>query len=295
MLDIDHLKKTGYAELKIGSISSFADCLADFKAFFDQPLEKKMAYWLGDAPIPYRGYFPSKKQNYDENGKIFDLKEGFDVGRDLLTACSRNSNQHFFGQNLWPREVPTLEKKALQTLNVFRKISENLVKIFEEEMLRLGYQLDIESMFTRPIETQRALYYPAFDGDNSDFAPVVQHKDPGFFTLIYSEGLGPEYRELDRDSWHAIDYAHGKIFLNVGKTLEKLTSGYFQAPLHRLLSTPKNRTSLCYFFNPNYDAVIHPIAGGESFSAGREIFCCSIGYSENEDFLFRDQLENRVW
>ena len=58
-----------------------AAMFAESQAFFDRPLDAKMTAHIKNSPV-HRGYFPLFEENTDPT-LTADLKEGFDIGRDL--------------------------------------------------------------------------------------------------------------------------------------------------------------------------------------------------------------------
>lgn len=56
-------------------------------------------------------------------------------------------------------------------------------------------------------------------------------------------------------------YALGAFVVNIGDMLELWTNGLFKATPHRVVRPlDRSRLSIPFFFEPNYDAVVHPIA-----------------------------------
>ncbi|MEM9971990.1 MAG: 2-oxoglutarate and iron-dependent oxygenase domain-containing protein, partial [Pseudomonadota bacterium] len=69
------------------------------RAFFDLPLDDKMALHIGNSGVAMRGYIELFGENTDP-GKTLDLKECFDLGPERPGATTP-----FFGANQWPDDT----------------------------------------------------------------------------------------------------------------------------------------------------------------------------------------------
>jgi isopenicillin N synthase-like dioxygenase len=293
---IVNLEDLGFHEIQSLTIPrSFPELASAFDIFFEQTADQKMVYWQGDNPIPFRGYFPPLKQNYDVNGLTKDLKEGFDFGPDLLSEQARYSSLHFFGQNIWPKEIPLIEALVTTALTHFRSIADLVLNHLDSTLEASGHVQPMQPLFSRPVETLRVLNYPAKAAEDKHTTPLVEHIDPGFLTFVFSQSGELEFFNQKLKIWVPVQFDAPKLILITGHFLEKVTGGRFRAPVHRISRTDRSRRSLCYFFNPNYDSKFLRADSGLALEAGKEIFCCSIGYSEDSEYLYKDQLRNRVW
>ena len=63
------------------------------------------------------------------------------------------------------------------------------------------------------------------------------------------------------DEWVDVPPQSGAFVVNLGEMMQLLTSGYFAATVHRVVSPPPgtDRVSLAYFFNPKLEATLAPL------------------------------------
>ena len=69
-----------------------------------------------------------------------------------------------------------------------------------------------------------------------------------------------------KSHWRWIDAPPipGSFICNIGDMLDRLTRGIYRSTPHRVITNPKrDRLSLPFFFDPNFDAEIRPIEGLE--------------------------------
>ena len=269
----------------------------DFEIFFSLSMEKKMKYWLGDSPIPFRGYFPPFKQNYDSRGKYKDFKEGYDMGFDLLSQKGRTKDyRHFFGPNIFPKEIPEIKENISYCLSFFKELSRVVRKcIFEDLSNKKNNMLSSEKFFNRSVDTLRFLNYNSNNNSKKHVftTPLVKHSDPGLLTFIYTDQPGLEFYNYNKKKWEKALANENQLIIVWGKFLELVTESKYKASLHRIKKLSKNKTSLCFFHNPNYDACLEK-SPDNIIESGRQIFCCGIGYNGDAEKLYKDQI-NKIW
>ena len=295
----DYWDRTSYSIISIDSIikNKLQSFKKKFEFFFDLPESDKMKYWLGDCPIPFRGYFPPFKQNYDSKRKYKDFKEGYDFGVDLLTQKGRTKEyRHFFGPNIFPEEIPEIKKITPDCLSFFKKISGIIRNYILEDLKTKNYFLASKNFFNRSVDTLRVLNYNISNRSKDNFftTPLIKHKDPGLFTCIHTNKSGLEFYNSEIKKWQPILVNQDQLIVIWGQFLEMITNGKYKASLHRVKKIQENKMSLCFFHNPNYDATSKQSSENTTI-AGRQIFCYSIGCEGNEEDLYKDHLEKRVW
>ena len=227
-----------------------------------------------------------------------DYKEGFDIGLDLLSCQGRvNEYQHFYGPNLFPSEVPELQTMALTTYHLMQQISEFVRGKVWESLKYDDTQVSVaEQGFETSISTLRALYYNSDrlrEMESGPKVPVASHTDPGFFTIIHSVDAACGLEFHNGSGWEEFLPEVNEVLVHWGDFLQLISGGRFTANKHRVVEKPQERLSQCFFHNPDYSARF-PIKDSVSEEAGRQIFCCSIGYSGNEEELYRDHMDNRL-
>jgi isopenicillin N synthase-like dioxygenase len=128
--------------------------------------------------------------------------------------------------------------------------------------LRVGDNYFVDHYTGLPTQLFRIFSYPAAtDGRFGDSYGVGEHTDYGLLTLLYQDevgGLQVKYA----DGWLDVPYVPGSFVINVGDMLERLTVGRYTSALHRVINRSRQpRISMPFFFDPGFDAVLHPIPG----------------------------------
>ena len=115
--------------------------------------------------------------------------------------------------------------------------------------------------WSRPPEVlTKIIRYPAPSEDFPTDQGVGQHTDAGFLTLLHQDAVGGFEAEV-YGQWVAVPALPGSFVVNIGELLQLVSSGYFRATPHRVVSPPKGvqRISIAYFFNPGFEAKIVPV------------------------------------
>jgi isopenicillin N synthase-like dioxygenase len=70
-----------------------------------------------------------------------------------------------------------------------------------------------------------------------------------------------------RSRWIDAPPIAGSFICNLGDMLDRLTRGIYRSTPHRVINTsPRDRLSFPFFFDPNFDAEIQPIEGLEKLA-----------------------------
>jgi len=121
-----------------------------------------------------------------------------------------------------------------------------------------------------PVSTVRLNHYPVDDplaeGERAKVTPLGDlalghHTDPGVLTLLLQDETGGLQTESREAGWIDVPPQPGSIVVNLGDTLRVWTNDRYRASVHRVVPmTRSQRYSIPYFFNPQVDCVISPIA-----------------------------------
>jgi isopenicillin N synthase-like dioxygenase len=127
--------------------------------------------------------------------------------------------------------------------------------------LALGQRADhFDALVTPPEVLTKIIRYPApsetFPADQG----VGAHTDAGFLTLLHQDAVGGFEAEVHGE-WIGVPPLSGSFVINIGELLQLVSSGYFRATPHRVVSPPEGvqRISIAYFFNPSFEARIVPV------------------------------------
>lgn len=232
------------------------------EAFFERPLEQKMAAHIANWPV-HRGYFPVFEENTDPT-MTADLKEGFDLGRDLhADAPEVRAGLPLHGANQWPDHAPAFRRTAETYFAALSRLGERLMRGFA-----IALDLDpafFEDKIDRPLAQLRLLHYPPQTGHvEAKTIGCGAHTDYGCLTILAQDPNGGLQVRNTAGDWIAAPPIPGAFVVNLGDQMARWTNGRFQATPHRVINVSgKERYSMPFFFDPNWDAEISCLPGCE--------------------------------
>eukprot|EP00850_Spirogloea_muscicola_P002873 SM000011S19051 [mRNA] locus=s11:585407:588738:- [translate_table: standard] len=237
-----------------------AAALAGARAFFALPLGAKMAV-AQDANN--RGYTAFREEVLDPARQtIGDTKEGFYIGKEVPAGDARSAKP-LHGPNQWP---------AAQLLPGWRETME----AYFEQAKRLGLRLlkhvacalDLDvghflqpGMFDDPMLFLRLLHYSEEQSRPEEGVfGAGAHTDYGMLTLLLTDDVcGLQIcKEKDQvpQRWEDVKPLPGALIVNLGDMLERWTNNRFRSTLHRVVNPGKERFSIPFFFEPNFDCLV---------------------------------------
>ena len=90
---------------------------------------------------------------------------------------------------------------------------------------------------------------------------VGEHTDYGLLTILRQDDTGG-LQVKSRSRWIDAPPIPGSFLCNIGDMLERLTRGIYRSTPHRVINTsPRDRLSFPFFFDPGFDARIVPLPG----------------------------------
>jgi isopenicillin N synthase-like dioxygenase len=103
----------------------------------------------------------------------------------------------------------------------------------------------------------RCNYYPPrpLKLSKKDFG-IAPHTDYGCLTLLFTDGTPGLEIELPSKKWEKVTAQKDEIIVNFGDMLEIWSNKKIKATSHRVIGTNKERFSIPFFFNPQYDTII---------------------------------------
>ena len=233
-----------------------AAMFAESQAFFDRPLDEKMTEHIKNSPV-HRGYFPLFEENTDPT-LTADLKEGFDIGRDLgpdTPEVRRGLPLH--GANQWPENAVSFRATAEQYFAAMRALATTVMRGFA---IALDLPPDwFVDKTDRPLAQLRLLHYPPQTGHvESQTMGCGAHTDYGCLTILAQDSNGGLQVCNTAGEWIAAPPIPGAFVVNIGDQLARWTNGRFQATPHRVINiSGRERYSIPFFFDPNWDAEIN--------------------------------------
>ncbi|EFR04407.1 2OG-Fe(II) oxygenase [Nannizzia gypsea CBS 118893] len=205
--------------------------------FFALSSQKKEALHLKNGGWAWRGYMPWGGEGSKGNT---DQKEGFYGGPELNPEEEHElKGLPTYGKNQFPDEdVPEMRYDAMSVGLGWDK-GEMRKRLLEPE----------------PIQLFRAFKYSKRDGVES--CGIGEHSDFGFLTILSQDAPGLQVMSPSGE-WTDVPVIPNSFVVNVGDILDRLTSGLYIAPLHRVLPPlpGSERLSIPFFFDPAWTAKI---------------------------------------
>lgn len=251
------------------------------RTFFAQPEEVKDKIALRNEDHA-RGY-ARLKENVT-NGKA-DNHEGIDYYKPVSNP---DKTKPLWGTNQWP-DVPGFKEKYEKWTT---KMQELGLVVMEAMATGLGMSHEeweeLKSKVDDSFWVMRVIGYPPLPNDHDGFS-CGAHKDYGCLTFLYADptpgalqvflptpGLivktsadAPAEEGVEEGVWINADPIPGYIICNIGEMWEIWTNGLYKSTLHRVIHRGSNyRVSVPFFFEPNFDAVIEPLAAAKRILEG---------------------------
>ncbi len=223
------------------------------RAFFQQSLAAKQAVARGlDQPF---GYYDRELTK-----NLRDRKEIFDYAPLESTPCPAHP----------PGFRAVLESYAVAC----HRLSLRLLTLCCEglgatpKLLARHFQQGHSSFL-------RLNHYPVDDPLAGTDAPaagpfgISHHSDSGALTVLLQDEVAG--LQVMRDGhWFEVLPVAGSLTINIGDLMQVWSNDRYLAPLHRVrASSGKDRFSAAYFCNPDYSAVVEPVAATLSAAPAR--------------------------
>jgi isopenicillin N synthase-like dioxygenase len=226
--------------------------------FFTQPLEQKLAIRMELGGHAWRGYFPV---GGELTGGQPDLKEGLYFGAELPDDHPKvAARTPLHGRNLFPDAMPEFRAAVLDYMAALTEVGHALM---EGMALSLGLEASyFADRYTRdPFVLFRIFNYPRLSaGDTRDSGwGVGEHTDYGLLTILrQDETAGLQVKSPA--GWIDAEPVPGSFVCNIGDMLDRMTGGRYRSTPHRVRNRgQRDRLSFPFFFDPNFDAEVHPI------------------------------------
>jgi isopenicillin N synthase-like dioxygenase len=229
------------------------------RAFFAQSESQKMQIAMSHGGRAWRGYFPVGREL--TSGKP-DRKEGLYFGAELpLDHPAVRAGRPLHGPNLFPG-IPGFRETALSYVDSLTALGHALMS-----GISLGLGLDEDYFKQRyyrdPLILFRIFNYPHASASQSGETAwgVGEHTDYGLLTILRQDDTGG-LQVKSRSRWIDAPPIPGSFLCNIGDMLERLTRGIYRSTPHRVINTsPRDRLSFPFFFDPSFDARMLPVEG----------------------------------
>jgi isopenicillin N synthase-like dioxygenase len=229
------------------------------RQFFAQGEPQKMEIAMSRGGRAWRGYFPVGREL--TSGKP-DRKEGLYFGAELpADHPSVRAGTPLHGPNLFPA-IDGFRETVLRYLDALTGLGHTLMS-----GISVGLGLDEgyfqQRYFREPLILFRIFNYPHANAvERGETAwGVGEHTDYGLLTILRQDDTGG-LQVKSRSRWIDAPPIPGSFLCNIGDMLERLTRGIYRSTPHRVLNTsPRDRLSFPFFFDPSFDARMLPVEG----------------------------------
>ena len=244
----------GFLLLKNSPIKSkvIKDIFNSYKEFFNLSLEEKNKINMANT-FSNRGWGAPQGEQVNKEFNP-DYKEIFDSGPHKKVPEKFNEIV-YYSENLWPEKIPFFEKNINRYFDICNEISMTILS-FIESSLNFSDNF-FKDKFENPMSLLRCNYYPPrkFDMSKKDYG-IAPHTDYGCLTLLLTDqNPGLEIKNPNND-WELVIPEIEDLIVNFGDLIQIWSENKIKATSHRVFGNNKERFSIPFFFNPQFDTVI---------------------------------------
>lgn len=228
------------------------------RAFFAMPEADKMAISLAHS-AHFRGYLPIGGFG-ESSERAGDLVEAFQLMPELDDDDPDvRAGKPLHGRNLWPVDVPgcsNFRATVLAYMDALAALAERMLRAFAA-----GLDVPPEALlgkFRKPLSQLRLMHYPPQPPQGAvEMRGVSPHTDTGAFTILAQDENGGLEVQTRAGDWVEATPIPGTFVVNIGDSVMRWTNDRFVSTPHRVINrSGRDRISLPYFVNADYDAVI---------------------------------------
>ena len=223
--------------------------------FFSRPQAEKDAIDVGGSRC-FRGYVPMGIVGPNVPRRMLEaFQMMLDLGPDDPEVRAGNVMR---GTNVWPAGSGAFKAAMDRYYAEVWSLSERLLGAFA-----VGIGLDaghFRPFFQKPLTQLRLLHYPP-QPKEAEALGVEAHTDTGAFTILLQDNAGGLEVRNRAGQWIAAPPIEGTFVINIADMMQRWTNGRYVSTPHRVANrTGADRISVPFFANPDYSAVITPIA-----------------------------------
>ncbi len=239
------------------------------RAYFELPLWEKMRFKM--PPDRYRGYTPygAESLSYSLDEELPpDLKESFSIGPFDHAFDEYHfglKGARYFAPNFWPDRPDGMRQVWEAYYLEMERLASDLMRIFA-----VALDLD-ERWFADKIDKHitnfSVIHYPGQESVRpaKGQSRAGAHTDYGSLTIVQTDtDVGGLEVRTRSGAWEGVPWIPGTFAINLGDLMSDWTNDEWVSTLHRVANPPRDKahvskTSLLFFHQPNYDAVIECI------------------------------------
>lgn len=172
-------------------------------------------------------------------------------------------------RNRWPARPEGFRETLTELFEVFGRLSAETLALVHRA-LGLDAAVVEKHRGSPATSTVRLNHYPVGDpvpaGSREGLSPLADvalghHTDPGVLTLLLQDDTGGLQTRARDGEWIDVPPEPGTIVVNLADALQAWSNDRYRAAVHRVAPmTERSRYSIPFFFNPELDCVIEPIA-----------------------------------
>jgi polar amino acid transport system ATP-binding protein len=233
------------------------------RAFFELDEATKMRWRMELGGRAWRGYFPLGGEL--TSGRP-DWKEGLYFGAELGEDHPLvRAGTPIHGPNVFPDhpQLGGLRETVLEYMAAMTQLGHAVMRGIA---LGLGLPSDY---FAARYTSEPLVLFRIFDYPSRPVPPgtdarwgVGEHTDYGLLTLLWQDEVGG-LQVKTRQGWIDAPPLDNTFVCNIGDMLDRMTGGLYRSTPHRVRinTSGRDRVSLPFFFDPNFEARVHPIEG----------------------------------
>ncbi len=228
--------------------------LAATKAYFAQPVDAKMASYIGNS-TNHSGYVPQGEEAFYAQKP--DRKEAFDIALDVPANDPDvlSGLTPMLGPVQWPDD-PEFRAAASE---YYQAVAELARKLFAGFALALGLpETWFDDKLKKPASQLRLIHYPYSAAAPVDEPGIGAHTDYECFTILLPTAPGLEVMN-GLGEWIDAPPIADAFIINIGDMLEAWSNGTFAATSHRVRKVQEERYSFPYFAACDYHTVVAPL------------------------------------
>ena len=224
--------------------------------FFSQPQAERDALDVSTSPN-FRGYVPMGITGPNVPRRMLEaFQMMLDLGPDDPEVRAGNVMR---GPNRWPAGAPEFRAAMEDYFDAVTALSHRLLGAFARGLDQADDYF--ASYFRKPLTQLRLLHYPPQPAD-SEAEGVEAHTDTGAFTILLQDEIGGLEVRNRAGRWIRATPIPGSFVINIADMMQRWTNGRFVSTPHRVANrTGRDRYSVPFFANPDYDATITPLTG----------------------------------
>ncbi|WP_457333684.1 isopenicillin N synthase family dioxygenase [Rhizobacter sp. P5_C2] len=226
--------------------------------FFSQSAGDKAKVAIGMSDV-HRGYARIDAEKLDPDGPS-DFRETYLVGWERRDGTPLPQRIPLLGLNQWPETLPDFR----ETLNGYYDAALEVAKQILDCVsyaIAPAEQNVFSEFFNDPLTNLVLAHYPvaAHLGDDSVLG-CGEHTDYGLITLLMHDGVPGLQVQARSGAWLDVQCNKGDLVVNLGDMLEFMSGGRYVSNPHRVVVMRNQpRTSVPFFVQPDYDALIRPL------------------------------------